>query len=308
MGWNDVGMSAGGKDIMKWKPQEKVVLHVISEEPKSFYQFFNQTIQRGVVLPDGFKDPEIKARAQHAFVVWSYRDEAPKIWILGNRVAAQLKGIFDSYDGTLDGIDLTVTRNGDGKETTYILVPKPSKFDQAKLEGVELPDLEVSFAANTEEEIENLKNGIAPGGDEEGGVPPADDGDGAAPAEEPPAEEETTPAEGTAPEDASPAEEPEDEEAQLAAQLAALKAKKAAAAKVAAGKPAPGKPAVGKPAATVGDPRIALVKTITHKFATNAKFKTPAARMAAIKGVAKGKTTLSQLSVQELQALSKKLG
>lgn len=297
MGWNDVGMSAGGKDFLKLADREKVLIHVLGEEvggpaePKSFFQFFNQTVQRGIVVPDTYTGA-VDKRAQHAFIVWSYRDESPKIWAMGNKLAAQIKGLLDSYDGSLATVDILVTRQGSGKQTSYILAPKPTKFEDALVDGVTLPDLDVAFADGTDEDIENLKQGIVP----EGAAEPveaeagAEGGDGSA-------EDAGTGAEGGAAEDET------DEQREFREFKEAQAAKKASA----AGKGGTATKAAPAKGAVAGDPRIALVKFITHAFANSPKYKTPTARMAAIKGVAKGKTTLSQLSVAELTILKGKI-
>lgn len=294
MGWNDVGMSAGGKDYLKLTDKEKVKLHIIGEslggpaEPKSFYQFFNQTVNRGAVIGDDYTG-QVDKRAQHAFVVWSFRDNAFKIWAMGNKLAAQIKGLMEAYDGSLDTVDIILQRSGTGKTTTYIPTAVPTKFDDSMIEGQTIPDLEIVLAPGSEEEIENLKNGIVTDSDDA----PAEDVDADATTET--AAEET--------EAEAVAEEPEDEEAALVAQMAALKAKKAAA----AGKGGTATKAAPAKGVSVGDPRLQLVKQITHAFAANAKYKTPTARMAAIKSIAKGKTTLSQLSVAELTILKGKI-
>lgn len=276
--WNDVGMNSGGADFLKPVAGQLMKVHVLGEaegapaEPKSFFQYFNQDVQRGVVVPRGHKDATIKVRAQHAILVWSFADETVKVWAVGNRVAAALKGIMETYDGSFSTVDLTIKRSGAGLDTVYQVTPKPTEFDASVLEGVEIPDLETLFAENTEEEIENLKNGIVPTREESAGDENASTGE-------------------------APAGETDDER-ELREFKEAQAAKKA---KMAGVKPAPTKPAPGKPSA---DPRITLVKAITAKFMANAKYKTPVARTTLIKSVAKGKTALTQLSVPELQKLS----
>lgn len=271
MGWKDVGMNSGGRDFLKITDGERVKLHVISEEPHSFFSFFNQDLQRGVTLPAGFKDSEIKPRAQHALLVWSYRDEGVKIWVMGNKLAGQLDGIRESYGGSLAEIDIVVTRKGSSKATVYIPVPKPTEFSAELIEGVELPDLEERLKPNTEEEIESFKAGV---------LPDSMMGDGAGE---------------TAATSSSDTEEDAEEVTGGAKTAVATKA---------AGKTAT---TTGKPAVTGGDPKLALIKKVTHFFATSPKYKTPASRMAFIKSVAKGKTTLSQLSATELTLLANKL-
>lgn len=280
MAWNDVGMNAGGADFMKFESGKTKKVHVLGEaegapsEPKSFFQYYNQDVQRGVVVPRGYKDPSIKIRAQHAFLVWSFEDEAVKVWAVGNRVAQSLKGTLEAYEGSFATIDLMVKRNGQGLETTYIITPKPTEFDASVIEGVELPDLETLFAENTPEEIEDLKNGIVPSSDG------AAEGAEETPAEESPAEEET----------------PADDSAEDTGGGTATMTRTAT-------KPTATK-APAKPAAPATDPRIKLVKDITAKFAKSAKYKTPVARTALIKQVSKGKTALTQLSVAELTKLN----
>lgn len=292
MGWQDVGRSAGSKDFLKLADREKVTVHVLGEEvggpaePKSFFQYFNTTVQRGIVVPDSYEGT-VEKRMQHAFIVWSYRDEAAKLWVMGNKLAAQVKGLLESYDGSLATVDIIITRQGAGKSTTYVLAPKqPTKFDDALLENVVLPDLEVVFAEGTAEDIDNLKQGIVPEG-----------------AAEPTEVEATAEVQPEAVEEPAAEAEPEDEEAALEAKMAALKAKKAAT----AGKTATVTKAAPAKGVQTGDPRIQLVKQITQAFATSAKYKTPTARMTAIKAIARGKTTLSQLSVAELTILKGKI-
>ncbi len=309
MGWNEVGMSAGGGGHLKLENGESVKIHVLGEaegaaaEPKSYFSYFNNAVQRGVVLPEGFKDSSLRASAKHSVLVWSFKEEAVRIWSMGNTVAAQLKGIMEGYDGSLADCDITLKRVGADKKTKYILTPKnPSVFDASVLDGVELPDLEVVFAANTEDEIEGLKNGIVPDGD--GGTPADANAEETAAAEAAAvaeAEAEGVAAEETPADDAGEV----DEAAELQAKLDALKAKKAAATKPAAAKAAP--KAAAPKASAAGDPRLALVKLITHAFATNAKYKTPAARIAIIKQVTKSKTTLSSCTLPELTLLKSKI-
>lgn len=261
MGWNDVGMNAGGADFLKIEPGQSVLVHVLSDEPVSFFQYYNQDVQRGLVVPPGFKDSSIKLRAQHAVLVWSFKDEAVKIWAMGNRLATQVKGIMDTYDGSLSTVDINLKRNGTGKDTTYIPTPKPTTFDQALIDGVELPVLEEVFAPGSEEDIENLKNGIVP-------------------------------------------QREDDEVASGSGDESAGESAGATTATVT--RTAPAKATAPAKTASPADQRLALVKQVTQLFATNAKYKTPAARLTLIKSIAKGKTTLSQLSVPELQTLVKK--
>lgn len=275
MGWEDVGQGGGG-DFLKIEPGSKVRLHVLSEEPHSYWQYFNDKIQRGVVVPDGYDAGNEKLRRQHALAIFNMDAKEAKVWLMGNRVAGEIKNIFDNYQG-LSTIDLIVSRTGTGKSTKYAVVPVPTKFQDSWLEGLTIPEpTEIKALQPAEDDvIQALMAGQDPSADFQE-----------------PAAEETAQAETPAEETAAP-EESFEEAAEEPAPKAVVKPQ---------AKPAV-KPIAAKPAATGGDPRAPYIRAITHKLMTTPKFKDPKVRIALIKRISKAKSAVSQLSLDELKKL-----
>jgi hypothetical protein len=269
MGWNDVGRS-GGTDFLKLDPGAKVKVHILSEEPHSTWGIFNQAIQRGARVSEGFSQPGVDTKIKHAFVIWNLDAGQVQVWEVSNTTAAGIKNIHEQYGGSLADVDLMVTRVGSGLKTKYPIVPVPTKFDASCIEGVELPDLAALLKEDDEETINSIIAGIVP----DGGASGEATGE-AASAEETPTDE--TPSEEQAPVPAKPAP----------------------------AKPAPAKPAPVKPAAAqTADPaRAGLAVQVLAIFKAKPKYKDVKAREAAVKMVNKTKISFSQLNTEELKKL-----
>lgn len=276
MGWDQVaaGGGGGGKWLRFANDGDSAVVHILTEDPKSYFQVYNNAIKKGAVVSEEFKG---KKGMKHAFEVLDMADWELKILSVSSATGAGLKNIFDNYGGTFGEVDIKITRKGTGLKTTYLTLPLKLKFTDAMLEGKERIDLETEEGLQPNDEAGTA---VLAGNDPDLEFPPADE------AAETPAEEaaEETPAEEVPAEDASAEEE-----------LAPPPAKT---------KPAPAKAAPKAAPAAAVDPRTALIRKVMHAFASKPKFKDPKARLAELKKVTK-KTIVSQLSIDELTKLSK---
>jgi len=160
--WSDIGNSNERSAIVKISAGEKVILHVLSEEPYSFRQHYFQAVNRGAICA-GSACPACQnghsVRKQHAFVVYDLTAGEVKIWVMGNTVAEQLKAIYDEYGHSLADVDLSVKRVGTGKSTKYIIMPMKTKYSN-EADDVELPNLSEIFKPSSPEKINNYMNGI----------------------------------------------------------------------------------------------------------------------------------------------------
>lgn len=102
------------------------------------FVWFDQT-------PDGFKPERVKEwrdvpkdvwkrdknKAVHfwAVVVWNYQDEALQIMeITQKQIQEPLQGYEDNEKyGDLKAYDVTIVRKGDGKDTSYVVIPSPKE-------------------------------------------------------------------------------------------------------------------------------------------------------------------------------------
>ncbi len=283
MGWRDIGLGGGGggADWMKWKPGEKKMLHVLSEEPKSYNNHYFGTIRRGAVCPGegcpacatGSKD--LRARYSHALVVYSYADKACRVWVMNSTTAEQVKNVHDTYK-SLERVDLAVSRIGEGLDTKYGVVPLGTKWKEEMMPET-IPDMDTLLNPASIENIESMMNGIDPSTEFDpeklDAAEPQQDSAWDAPA--PPPADEEAPSE-IAEEAPAPVEEEPEEK--------------------------PVKKAVpAKPAAPVANERLDLMKKVLHKTSTHPKMKVPGAKEKLIFQVAKAKKTISQLSVDELK-------
>lgn len=269
MGWNEVGQSAGGQDFLKFEAGKKVKIHVLSEEPHSFYQHFFDSIRRSAVCPgEGCPACELNDKAhakrmQHSFYVVDDLGQ-PKVWTMGNRLAEQVKNIYDTYSGLSD-VDLVVVRTGTDKNTKYGVTPVPVTIDVSGVDMSILTPLEEINEPTSVEEIEQMVNGIDPRGEFSA---PKDEAEEAATEE--PATEEVAEEEAPEPVAKKPAPKP-------------------------AAKPAP-----KAPTAAPGADRTAVVKEIMLLLAKSAKYKALPARSLLFKKCAPGKTTVASMTLPEL--------
>lgn len=169
MSWDAVqGQGSEGsrdKSHLSIKSSQTVKIHILlnpGEEPISYWTHYLRNARRSVICPGRdtcpiCKQGIIKSTRRHAVNVYDYDSNSVKILEQGQTVMQQLKLIYDQYQG-LDGVDITIRRIGEGRETTYTVIPMPlaSPFPHTNLERFEIAILKTP---NTPEEIQTLLNG-----------------------------------------------------------------------------------------------------------------------------------------------------
>lgn len=171
MSWKDITEGGGSAGILSLQAGESALVHVIGE-PKSYWEHFFQSMQKSLICPHrgcpACNNDKTKARLRHSFVVFDLNEKQVKTWSVSNTVALSIKNIWESYGGNLDEVDLKVKRTGTGLSTKYSVVPVKTVYDEAMIEGVELPNLDAIFQSATEEEIKAmLEDELAERGEEE---------------------------------------------------------------------------------------------------------------------------------------------
>ena len=89
MSWDDVKEGGSGQ-FLTIEAGQKTKVHILSDEPYSFRQYFNRSINKGCVVPDDFANKE--ARARHAMVVWDMDAGEVKVWAMSATVAMGTSG------------------------------------------------------------------------------------------------------------------------------------------------------------------------------------------------------------------------
>lgn len=80
----------------------------------------------GVVAEDGQRDRQKDIYIAH---VWDYAEEADSTWSISQAtIMREIYNLIDDEDwGDLSGYDITIEKSGEGKETRYMVNPKPKK-------------------------------------------------------------------------------------------------------------------------------------------------------------------------------------
>lgn len=208
MSWDNVTENAGGgAQMFKLEPNQNGIIHIINGEdgPKSFHSVYFASINRGATVdPDnnsliGLEDG-YKVKKRYALNIVDMVDGQIKVFVFGSTVANMLKNIREEY-GNLDDIDIKITRKGTGLKTTYTIFPVKLKFTADMIEGQTPVNLDEMFELTSEEEIEKMKRGEDPRGEDgnkkssvdDDEVPPVPSTKVKAPVKkEAPVEEETT--------------------------------------------------------------------------------------------------------------------
>lgn len=282
MGWDDV--NEGGGTTLKIKAGTPAKIHILNaaDGPKSFHSVYFEAVNRGAIVDkdnnplDGLGD-EYKLRKRHAFVVFDHADQEVKTFVCSNQVANAIKAINDEF-GSLDDLDLKITRTGDGLNTKYQVLNIPKKFNDDMIEGKELPDLEEIFKITSDEDIEKLRAGELPDN-----APPLEDEE-AAPA----------PAKAKAKAKPAPKEEPEEEAAE---EGPATASEDEGPADAEAEEPA-------KPAAPAANTRAGMLAVAKTNFTKMARYKNPKQQLVDIQYFGGKKVmALSQLTTEQLTKL-----
>lgn len=290
MSWGDVTEGGGGEgNFLKIKAGGSAKVHVLNsaDGPKSFHSVYFQAINRGAIIdpkanPLAGLDDEYKLRKRHAFIVYDYASKEVGVFVCSNQTAFAIKGIIEEYGGTLDEVDVKITRTGDGLNTKYQVIPVKSQFNDGMIEGKDMPDMEEIFKITPDEDVEKMRNGELPDGD----LPPVEDDAPPPPAKKAPAKGKPgkpapEPTE-EAPEDAPPAA-PEDDAPPAAEEETPPPAKKAA------------------PAANTRAGMLAEIKT---NFANMSRYENPKQQLVDIQWAGGKKVqALSQLTTEQLEKL-----
>ena len=146
MGWDDIEESTGsGADYVKIKANESVRLYLLDSEPVSFFQHR----KKGEIKPQRCKGANCpycvssEYDKRQRFAINSYCFEAKKVQIFeqGKSVFGQIKKTWEAYEKDLSKSDIIVTKQGDGLNTKYTVVPVPTKFKPDLLAGASRYDL-----------------------------------------------------------------------------------------------------------------------------------------------------------------------
>lgn len=153
MAWNDINeKSSRDPDVVNIAPNTTKLIHILlreNEEPVSFWTHYipNSTGKSGpkgalVICPGKDICPACangtyRTSRKHAINVWDYDTKSVKILESGNTIFNALKQIKE-HMGTFDNVDISIKRSGDGKDTTYTVIPIPimSPFDNSKIRGL----------------------------------------------------------------------------------------------------------------------------------------------------------------------------
>lgn len=131
---------SGSQDYIRLKDKESVV-GVFVGDPYEFFSIFENKKPREV--PEGTSGAKFRFRLN--FVVKDGTNFIPKIFENSATVYRQLDELNAEYDG-LDTIYVKITRNGEGLDTTYSILPSknpPKKEELAHIKTLKLHDLSV---------------------------------------------------------------------------------------------------------------------------------------------------------------------
>jgi hypothetical protein len=84
-----------------------------------------------------------------ATAVWNYTEEAVQILEITQRTIQEaLTGYEENAEyGDLKAYDITITRKGEGRDTSYVVLPSPTKKPMSKEVVKEYTDLEIDLQA-----------------------------------------------------------------------------------------------------------------------------------------------------------------
>lgn len=175
MGWNDVERTTAEetKEKVPYTKFDKgaTQIRVLDDEPFSFWSHWLQKQQTSVTCPGkgcpicnvmaqmraNNEKPMYTSSHRHAIRVWNYKTERMEVMIQSKSFFQQLL-VLHKEIGKITDYDIKVVRQGEGKETTYSLLPSaPSAFEIT--EGIEDVNFEELLSPPTTEEIIQLMEG-----------------------------------------------------------------------------------------------------------------------------------------------------
>jgi len=292
MSWRDVGTGgSGGAGILKWKPGERKMLHVLfkpGEEPHSFRQHYFREINKGGTCigagcPACEADKKRQPSLRHVFRAYDFQEKAILHWICSDTTAAAIKDQMELAGGNLDAVDLAVKRTGDGMATVYLISALPTRFKASMAPETDWPTLEEPVRESTYEDLQAMAAGVDPSTEFD---PEKIEKQAARtvqrPLEKPVAAADPWESNVDEPQDETPA--PQDETAAPWEDTPA---------------PAP----ETSPAVDRND----LMKKVLQKYSTSPKLKKAGQKEKFLQHFAPGKKTISQASVPQLQEMLKAL-
>lgn len=174
MSWDDVARQ-GGEDREKtpYTKFEKggTLIRVLDNEPFSFWSHWLQSQKTSITCPGkgcpicnviaqmkaNKQTPIYTSTQRHALRIWNYKTEQMEVLIQGKKFFSDLLSLHREV-GDITTYDIKVIRNGEGTETTYMILPQtPTEFEIT--EGIEDVNLAELLHAPTNEEIMQLMEG-----------------------------------------------------------------------------------------------------------------------------------------------------
>lgn len=140
--------TGGSKNYIKLKDKGSVEGIFRGDTHEFFVKWENRKSRE---VPEGTPDSKFRFRVN--FLVKEGAVWVPKIFEQGQIVYKQLRELHEEYD--LEKTFIKITRNGDGTDTTYSLLPKlkqtMTKETEAHLKEIELLPLEskISHSSNS---------------------------------------------------------------------------------------------------------------------------------------------------------------
>lgn len=174
MGWNDVtrepGQSADKTPYTKFE-NGNTLIRILDDEPFSFWQHWLPQQKTSVTCmgkdcpicgiihqqKQNNETPKYNSTQRHAIRIWNYTTQRMEVMIQGRTF---FSGLLDLHKeiGDLKTYDVKVIRKGDGKDTTYTMLPTaPAEFKFAdQCAEIDLADM---LKAPTKEEMLALMEG-----------------------------------------------------------------------------------------------------------------------------------------------------
>lgn len=175
MAWTDVeGVKNASEERVPYTKFEggATTIRILDDEPYSFWQHWLPAQSTSVVCAgkgcpicsviaeeraNKVANKKYSNSQRHAIRVWNYKTNQMEVMIQGKNFFNQLLTLHREV-GDLKTYDLKVIRNGEGKETSYTILPtQPSEFTIT--DGIEDVDMKDMFKAPEREVVLQLMEG-----------------------------------------------------------------------------------------------------------------------------------------------------
>lgn len=175
MGWNDVLGNENGREKIAYSKFERgsTIIRILDNEPYSFWSHWMPQQKTSVTClgkgcPVCNINAQMKSNGQkptygnshrHAMRIWNYKTNQMEIMIQGKKFFTDLLNLHKEV-GEITTYDIKVIRNGEGTETSYMLVPQAvSDFKVTDDMNITDVDLSEMLHAPTYDEMVQLING-----------------------------------------------------------------------------------------------------------------------------------------------------